>query len=307
MKKITKFILSITITLVLGYFLLSKVNFSQIVEVLLKVNLFYYFLAAFFYIVLIIFRTLRIKTMLNLKFSDLFNLLMFTSFLNNVLPFKLGELSYTYLLKKKNKQSYKKGFSSLIVARVFDFIVHIGFLIFGIIISTNLPNKSDFELLIPFLIVSLFILATVVFIMIFLPDFTVKLFSKLFNFLPKFNQLKQFIKSFKNYKSSLLSTFFYSIAIYFSRGILNYFLIISLGFSLPLDVIIVVITFSVLSSFLPINGIANFGTRETVWTVILIYYGFTLESAVLLSFGTHILQLFYVSLIGFYSWLKISL
>ncbi|MBP1696816.1 MAG: hypothetical protein H6Q41_2004, partial [Deltaproteobacteria bacterium] len=40
-----------------------------------------------------------------------------------VLPSKLGELSYPYLLNKKSGMNVTEGLASLIVSRVYDFVI----------------------------------------------------------------------------------------------------------------------------------------------------------------------------------------
>lgn len=312
MKKILKYLFSITISVLLLYFLLSKINLQEIIKVFSQTNIFYLIIGGVLYLLMMIFRSLRFRTLLNnkLKATELLPIVLFQSFLSNILPFRVGELSYVILLKKK-KYNISKGLSSLLIARIFDFGVLISILIISILLSKNLPSKDIFNNMIPILFIALSIIVIAIICMIFLHDFILKIMQNLLKKLPKIKLLdkfNEFIISFKNYKSKrmLLKTLYYAIVIYFFGIISNYYFIKSLGFELPLNILIITITFSVLSSVLPINGFASLGTMEGIWVIILGYFNYGVQTAILISFSLHIILLLFSVLFGVIGWMKLE-
>ena len=71
------------------------------------------------------------------------------------------------MLKKNNKQSVSRGLSSLIIARVFDFIILISIMILFVVISKDLPNKEIFDGLIPYLVMLLVLIILGLFSLIY--------------------------------------------------------------------------------------------------------------------------------------------
>ena len=214
------------------------------------------------------------------------------------------------MLKKNNKQSVSRGLSSLIIARVFDFIILISIMILFVVISKDLPNKEIFDGLIPYLVMLLVLIILGLFSLIFLHDFSLNIAKKITKFLPLIfaDPLHKFIKSFKMYKSvsTLLITLVYALLIYFCGMIANYYFVIAIGYYLPLNILIIASTFSILSTVLPINGLGSFGTMEGVWVLILGYFAYSVNDSVLLSLSLHIILLLSSSVLGLVSWIKLK-
>ena len=173
MKKKINIVLSTVITFVLLYFLLSAIKLGDVVKVLKNTNIFYLSIGFLFYTLMGVVRTFRFKLLLKnkLSFFEILPITFIHSLLNSILPVRTGEFSYVYMLKKNNKQSVSRGLSSLIVARVFDFIILIAIMILFVIISKDLPNKEMFDSFIPYLAISLIIMIAGLLSLIFLHDF----------------------------------------------------------------------------------------------------------------------------------------
>ena len=311
MKKITRFLISLIISVLLLYLLLNQINTNDVWQILKQADINYLLIAMFFYVIMMAFRSIRFEILLKkkIKFNKLLPIVFVHSFLTNIIPFRMGELSYIYLLKKVKKQSYSKGLSSLLIARIFEFGVMIIVLIIAIIFSNNLPNQHGFQNIIPFLFIALILCVITILSMIFFHDLILNLLENSLKKFPKFikEKLNDFMTSFKSYKSRkiLFLTLIYSILTYLTGVIFTYYIILALNFSLPINVLIITITFSILSSVLPINGIAGLGTVEGIWALVLGYFGYSLESAVLLSLSLHIIQLIFTSVLGLIGWLKL--
>ena len=120
-----KAILSIIITVVLVWFLLSQVEVQEIVTSLKDVPPHLVLIGFFFYALSYLFRALRFRVLLQkaIGLGTLFNIVAVHTMWTNLLPFRTGELSYLYLLKKKGGVgSYLTGVPSLVLARVFDLV-----------------------------------------------------------------------------------------------------------------------------------------------------------------------------------------
>jgi glycosyltransferase 2 family protein len=312
MKKKINIIISTVITIILLYFLLSQIKINDVIQIFQNSNFYYLALGFFFYILMGIVRTFRFKLLLKnkLSFFDILPITYVHSLLNSILPVRTGEFSYVYMLKKNNKQSVSRGLSSLIIARVFDFIILISIMILFVVISKDLPNKEIFDGLIPYLVMLLVLIILGLFSLIFLHDFSLNIAKKITKFLPLIfaDPLHKFIKSFKMYKSvsTLLITLVYALLIYFCGMIANYYFVIAIGYYLPLNILIIASTFSILSTVLPINGLGSFGTMEGVWVLILGYFAYSVNDSVLLSLSLHIILLLSSSVLGLVSWIKLK-
>ena len=88
--------------------------------------------------------------------------------------------------------------------------------------------------------------------------------------------------------------------------VLHYYFVIAIGYYLPLNILIIASTFSILSTVLPINGLGSFGTMEGVWVLILGYFAYSVNDSVLLSLSLHIILLLSSSVLGLVSWIKLK-
>lgn len=103
MKKFFKVIISAIISIFLVYFLLKEFEIKELIDVLSKLNIILIFGAFLLYLMLILIRTLRFSTLLkkSLPLIELFPIVCKHSFFKVIVPFKIGELSFIYFLKKK--------------------------------------------------------------------------------------------------------------------------------------------------------------------------------------------------------------
>ena len=298
MKKFFKFMISFIISIVLLYFLLKEFNINELVSALEKTNLFLVLGSFLLYIILILIRTLRFRTLLkkSLPLRELFPIVCKHTFLKVIVPFKIGELSFIYFLKKKN-HGVGKSFSSLIVARIFDFSIIIGVFVLVIVFSAN--NIKELSNLVPYSIMVFLILIVSLLFLLISPDFLIKLFKKI-----KPNKINKLISPFKELKSKhiMTKTLIFSLSHYVVSILSTYLILYATGFSLPVNIFIITITLSTLSGFLPVNGIAGLGTVETVIALVLSYFGYSATESIILGFSIHIIQILFVVLVGIIGW-----
>src|SRR3989338_5078470 len=101
--------------------------------------------ASFFYYVALLLKAARFRFFLENKItlSQMFSIVASHSFWNNILPFRSGELSYLYLLRKHVAVGAGEGISSLVLARAFDALVVLIFFVFSA--SFLLPQALAFS------------------------------------------------------------------------------------------------------------------------------------------------------------------
>ena len=95
-KDIIKWGIAIIISVVLVYILLAETDVNKIIETIRNVNLFYLGLFLLFYFLLMVLRSIRFKKVLGNKLSlnQLLPIVLFQNLLLNIIPFRIGVLSY---------------------------------------------------------------------------------------------------------------------------------------------------------------------------------------------------------------------
>ena len=141
MKKEAVF--ALILTLVLVVVLLSQIEIKNLIEFISSISPRWILLAFVIYIFTVIFRALRFQVLLGggqgIRFEDIFPIVCVHYLFSNILPARTRELSYIYLLKKLKKISVGKGIATLMVARIFDFIVVAIFFLISALFVKDLP------------------------------------------------------------------------------------------------------------------------------------------------------------------------
>jgi len=300
-----KKILSVVITLGLVTILLQKLDFDRAKQMIGTLHLSHILLITLSYGVYLAWVNLRAKILIHsqkIGFFDLFSIIGLHNMYNRVLPFRTGEISYVYLLRKKEDLPLTEGTATLLVARIFDYImISFLFLISTLFLyrtlSTNIKTLT--------LIISLFLLFS------FLTLFYLSLLgNKATNIigiiLGKLGFLKatliekimtkgqEMVKSFQiiSSRKTYLQTFLASLALWIS---MFYFLqIIMTGMGIRIDLLSVIIgsTLAILTNVLPVNSIAGFGTIEAGWTIGYMMLGYNKDVAISSAFLVHLFILF---------------
>lgn len=134
-----KKILSISVATLCLYFAFQQVNLEDINRALFTANLFYVFLATLITFITFILRSIRWRMLLNtpreLSFVQYMSSTHIGYFLNNILPFRAGDLGRSQLLSNQSKEirfSFLVG--SLVAEKIIDLWI-IGFFSIFIIFS----------------------------------------------------------------------------------------------------------------------------------------------------------------------------
>jgi glycosyltransferase 2 family protein len=311
-------ILTIGITIILLAALSTQVSIHDIITTLTHISPIYLVAGFMLYTCSYFFRAWRFHILLNRETSirDLFYIECVHNMMNNLLPARTGELSYVYLLKTEQNKTTGEGLATLIIARIFDFIViSIFFLLLFLFIK---DLTLDVTILVATGIVLLFFM---VFLLVGLLLYSntffkiLKIITRFLNFskfpagdyiLKKGEEIIDCVDKIKAGKiNAHLSVVILSIGIWVLSYSLFYIIAVSMNIQLDAVQILFASSFAVFSTVLPIQGIGGFGTMEGGWALGFMATGVPKEIAISTGFGFHLVILVYTLSIGILGNLKI--
>lgn len=262
-KKIIKSLISVVITLLLLRAMWNIWSEGDIAEGFRKIDLSLFAVAAGCYVITYPVRSFRIYYMMrdSASFKRVLPVCMKHQFFGRIIPFKAGELSLVYLLKKSFGSSAAKGGTVLVLLRLFDAAV----MVLSFIICNRFANVGGW---LSYLAVGLFVFV-IVFIIVMLFAF-----PKIIGFLKsvgkekaaeKAEDVAELLKSIspKDFAVVFISTVVLWIFVYLSMHF------VAAAF-FPGLTVMKTVSASFLASvaaFLPVNGLGGFGTTEAGWTL----------------------------------------
>jgi glycosyltransferase 2 family protein len=306
-------ILYFVVGLFILYFLLKQINFHNLVQLILQVDISYFLLGGVLYLCKSLMRALRFKRInrrYSPRFLEMLRMTLATSVASQVLPMKLGELSYVYLMRKQESASISYGLSSLIVIRLIDMLtISLLFVVITLIIHPAINLSIYFQSVTWFMA----LLLVIIFGLLVLSAFKRAnlQFLQHIPLVERLPLLKKLAIGADNFLTNLKQ---YTILEYIEwtgiasiEWMINYFIfyviMLGLGLAPTFFDVVVSITFASLASVLPINSIGNFGTQEAGWATALILLGYPKEVAIASGFATHLLTLAYMLFFGGIAWL----
>lgn len=311
-----RLILSILITGVIILVLLLQISLKDLYALLGTIDPFWVALGSIAYLLATLFRALRFKWVIysrGIPLSDLFRITAFYHLSLMVLPSKLGELSYPYLLNKISGMNVTEGLASLIVSRVYDF-----FIVLMILLFVSIGSQGLFEAN-PFLVILLiiFLIGFIVFALSYMSSF-LRWFSNVLGGISnwtgsrnvrfvlwiqrKMNEMAEdfyAIKARKTYFPVSLA----SLASWFMIFCTFFTYMKGFGIEIPFTKMIFGSTIGVIANALPISGIGNWGTLEAGWAAGFLIVGLSKEKAIATGFGVHIIIFIVCAMISFFCWL----
>ena len=307
-------ILYFVIGLFVLYFLLKQINFHDLIQLIFQVKIEYFLLGGLLYLCKSLMRALRFKR-INQRFSprflEMLRLTLATSLASQIMPMKLGELSYVYLIKKEEKSSISYGLSSLIVIRLIDLLaISLLFIVITLITHPSAKLSIYFQSILWFIAFLLAIIFGLLILSAF--DRANLQFLLRFRLVERLPLLKKLALGLDNFLTNLKQ---YTILEYLEwtglasiEWLINYFifyvLMVGLGLTPTFFDTVVSVTFASLASVLPINSIGNFGTQEAGWATGMVLLGYSKEIAIASGFATHLLTMAYMLLFGGIAWIS---
>jgi hypothetical protein len=229
--------------------------------------------------------------------------------MTNLLPARTGEISYVYLLKKIHSRTIGEGVATLVVARVFDFIVVIILLFAAGLFIEAVPESFSAFLWIVYLF--LFCMVVLLISMIYLGDGFLKFLNTVMTHVKldrtKFGNfvLRKGDETIVSFKKIELrehgpAIIVVSILIWICSFSCLYVILRGLGIILPAQNVIFGAVLTLLAGILPTPGIAGFGTGQAIWTIIYVPLGMSLDGAIISGFSWHIILIVFTAILGLF-------
>ncbi len=260
-----------------------------------------------FYFLLTFIRALRIKLLVNNKISirNLFAIALVNNLVINLLPFRTGELSLPVLLKKYAGVEKKEGFLLLFYLRTIDTIIILAFfIIIALLFSENVIQLRGISY-IPILLLLAFL-----FLVLFKIDKIILIAGKLVkkrNHHGPLNNIADSIDKlslvYKFYRSRIKEISMLSILIFITLVFVFGFVLKAYPINLSYVDVIMISLIIIITTSLPINGIAGIGTVELGISSFLILLGINKDLSVSIAFNYHFIYLIFIIFFGSLSFL----
>ena len=295
-----KKILSISVATLCLYFAFQQVNLEDINRALFTANLFYVFLATLITFITFILRSIRWRMLLNtpreLSFVQYMSSTHIGYFLNNILPFRAGDLGRAQLLSNQSKEirfSFLVG--SLVAEKIIDLWI-IGFFSIFIIFS-GYQDVLGFKF--SLIILLLYIITSTI---IFGRNSIVNIVQE------KFSITRNFIDGYLLVSKNKIKLVGISILLWCSFVVYIYLVLQALNINLTTQQYIGLTIISSIVTSLPVAP-AAIGTYHLAVIYCLSLYGINIDLAQTAAILMHSLFLVYTIILGyiFLSFEKIDL
>jgi uncharacterized membrane protein YbhN (UPF0104 family) len=208
----------------------------------------------------------------------------FHGFATYMLPMRTGEFSLPIILKTTSGIDIKKGLGILYRARLLDLLT----LGVWMIAAFGLSSSS-----LSFALRWKMALAGIA--MVSLPLFIRKFARIRWLKIPKIQNVIQLVgDSSRLQKKDILSSF----AIWIAIGMGLWCVTEAMHLDISFGEMVLLIAVQILMQFIPVQGLANTGNHEGGWVFALTLLGYSVESAVEFALVSHLLIMFYVSILG---------
>ena len=313
-QRVAKIGLPTVLAVVIAYFLLKEIDIQEIPKTLSRLSIQALLIGFACYCLLVLAKALRFRALLNLDSSihQIFPILALHTFWGNILPMRTGDVSYVYLMQRRQKVDATQGIASLLVASLIDLV-----LLMGLVVATAWLLRAELRhtfsgtvlYLVPLLIGGVLI-AGVVFIYI-APNFCVRLAERCAAPLLRLqkqsiswavNKGLTVIQELTGFRSNrrFLEVWAYSIVCLAIRFGFQCYLVTEMGVDIPVREVLFALAFTNVFNLLPIQTVGNFGTTEFPFVWLLNHFGTSIETATVTGFSLHILILLYCLPVGVY-------
>ena len=296
---IPKTLISLILAVMLGWMVWQFTSLDGLLLLLLNISYLYLVLA---FIVFLIFQYLRAQRMCVVlgngsALSKMVLTICSQSVANGFLPAGLGEIALVYLLKQSHDVKYRTGAIVVLAVRLMDVLIFVaGVSLLLIAARDNVPGAV---ITVMFLVTA----ACVLLIIILIAITAISRIPVRRNIY--LNNILQFVKSLEDAVRLVInnalgiSVFVYTLLMWICMYI--YFLFIVAALQAPVSALqvfwVYILVFPV--NLLPIKGVANIGTHEAAWFLSLILLGFEDSLSASIAFGSHVLMLGVLIILGF--------
>ena len=317
-RRVTKFGLPTILAIVIAYFLLKEIDIQQIPQTLGRLSIKALLIGFTCYCLLVLAKASRFRALLNLDSSlhQIFPILALHTFWGNILPMRTGDVSYVYLMQRREKVDATQSIASLMVASLIDLILLIGLVLATVwLLRNSLPDSFIVTLLYFSLLLIGSVLITIFVLVSVLPNACLRLaewcagsllglkkrpISWIVN---KGLQVLQELTTFRSNRR-FLEVWAYSVMCLLIRFGFQCYLVAEMGVDVPIMQVLFALAFTNVFNLLPIQTVGNFGTTEFPFVWLLEHFGTSVEVATVTGFSLHILILLYCVPLGLYGYFR---
>ena len=312
LQRVTKIGLPTVLAVVIAYFLLKEIDIQEIPKTLSRLSIKALSIGFGCYCLLVLAKALRFRALLNLDSGvhQVFPILAMHTFWGNILPMRTGDVSYVYLMQRRQKVDATQGVASLLVASLIDLV-----LLMGLVVSTAWLLRAALQdtfsgtvlYLVP-LLMSGGLVAVVVFV--YTAPRACMRFAKWcaspLLALEKrpvswtIDKVLAVLRELTTFRSNrrFLEVWAYSVLCLIIRFGFQCYLVAEMGVGIPMTEVLFALAFTNVFNLLPIQTVGNFGTTEFPFVWLLNHFGTSIETATVTGFSLHILILLYCLPLG---------
>ncbi len=308
-KKYVARLLPICVGLILIYWLLSQVDVDEAARIIRQLPPSLLLLGMASYFVGFLLRALRFRLLLSRDqpLRHLVPIVLVHYAALNIIPARLGELSYIILLKQVNGISTGRSVSNLLVARVFDQLtISLLFLISTAFLDFSTPWLNTLTV-----VVSAVLLATCVLLALLFAYKTryVQWFQAVvrrlnlerFRLTQKIErELAEVVNALATlqFTANLLTVFAVSCGIWACIFATNYFMLHAFQARLSYQEVLFTSTCIIMMRLLPLQLVSGFGIHETTWVFLAEALNVPRQLAITAAFGSHIIATVFLLCFG---------
>ncbi|MCE2415747.1 flippase-like domain-containing protein [Candidatus Poribacteria bacterium] len=311
-QRVTKIGLPTILAAVLAYFLLKEIDIQEIPRTLSRLSIKALAIGFGCYCLLVFAKAHRFRALLNLESGvhQVFPILAMHTFWGNILPMRTGDVSYVYLMQRRQQVDATQGVASLLVASLIDLA-----LLMGLVVATAWllrdALRDTFSGTVLYLIPLLMgggLVAVVIFVYA-APQacmrFTEMCAGPLLALEKRavswtVNKILAVLRELTTFRSHrrFLEVWIYSVLCLLIRFGFQCYLVTEMGVDIPMTEVLFALAFTNVFNLLPIQTVGNFGTTEFPFVWLLNHFGTSIESATVTGFSLHILILLYCLPLG---------
>lgn len=331
-KQIFFRVLNIVIVVCFGiflvYYLLSRINISDIKQALL--GMYKPTLIGALAVLLLsnLFRAYRKNILVGsdrIGMGDMFLVAMIRNAFNMVLPARTGEISYVYVLTRRFMFPLEIGVSTLMVVMIFDLVIVFSLILIAVVIvginTYTISSISVIAVAVVLLAVSLlilFYLSNIIDLVLIvyrklLARFKVsekKLIFRIYKKLLDININLRLIKVRRIYWKVYLSSIATRVLKFTSYYLIIHAILSPMGYTfsdLNYWVILLATVAAEISAVLPTHALAGFGTYEGAFALAFIMLGFKENISIIVGFSYHLVVLLFTVILGIIAMIIISM
>ncbi len=311
--------LGVLLSLVLVAWLVHRADLRAVLRMLARTNPWWLCVGCGFYLASSVARAYRLLRLGHLplrRIGAMTQVVLAVSLANQILPFRLGEITYVYLARKSEGMVPGKSLASVLAARLFDMLaIAVLFVVEAGVMLRQLPPPSFTYLTIALAAAVLIggIIAALAVWHARLSEVAHLLIARLTFLAPGVTQslnklAEDLTDAFGTMGSAVRCAHLMlsSLAVWATNFAMLHALLLGLGIPLAIWQTIIGATFAVLTGMLPVNSIGTFGTLEAGWTMGFVLMGLDMTLAVSSGFATHLLALGYSAAMGGVAWISLE-